>query len=71
MLKDLIRELGANKTENAIVTVSKAAPVIQGIVDNFDRMVCVKKKKTRHQKKSFECDVKDYAIEMEDSRSSS
>ena len=38
MFIDLIRRLGANKTENAIVTVSKAAPVIQGIVDNFDRM---------------------------------
>ena len=64
VLKDLIRGLGANKTENAIVTVSKAAPVIQGIVDNFDRMVCVKKKKTRHQKKSFECDVKALLTEI-------
>ncbi|XP_061190846.1 uncharacterized protein LOC133198962 [Saccostrea echinata] len=64
VLKDLIRGLGSNKTERAIVTVSKAAPVIQSIVDNVDRMLCVKAKKTRHQKKSFEGDVKELLTEI-------
>ena len=41
----------------------QTALVIQGIFDKFD-MVCVKKKKTRHQKKSFECDVKAIMTEI-------
>lgn len=57
VLKELIRGLGANKTEKAIVTISKAAPVVQKIVDNFDRMLNIKDKKTHHSKKSFKGDV--------------
>lgn len=38
MLKDLIRGLGANKTENAIVKISKVAPIIHSISDNLCTM---------------------------------
>lgn len=38
VLKELIRGLGSNKTEKAIDIITKAAPVIQDIVDNFDKM---------------------------------
>jgi hypothetical protein len=34
--KILIGSLGSNKTEHAIITVSKAALVIQDIVNNVD-----------------------------------
>lgn len=36
LLKELIRGLGSNKTENAIVGISKAAPVIESVVHHFD-----------------------------------
>ena len=57
VLKELIRGLGANKTEKAIITVSKAAPVIQNIVDNVDSILGIKDKRTRHKKKYFKDDV--------------
>jgi len=43
--------LGSNKTEHAIITVSKAAPVIQDIVNNVDQMVNVESKQSSHKKK--------------------
>jgi hypothetical protein len=43
--------LGSIKTEHAIITVSKAAPVIQDIVNNVAQMVNVKNKQSSHQKK--------------------
>ena len=58
VLKELIRGLGSNKTEHAIITLSKAAPVIEDIVHNFDQMVNVKNKQSSHKKKSFEEDVR-------------
>ena len=57
VLKDLIRGLGANKTEKAIVTISKAAPVIQSITDNVDSMLGIINKRTRHKRKSYNDDV--------------
>lgn len=57
VLKDLIRGLGANKTENAVITISKAASVIQSVVDNVDNMLCIKQKTTTHKKRSFKDDV--------------
>ena len=50
--------MGSNKTEHAIITLSKAAPVIEDIVHNFDQMVNVKNKQSSHKKKSFEEDVR-------------
>lgn len=50
LLKDLIRGLGANKAENSIVAISKAAPVIQQIVQNYDNMLLIKKINTKHKK---------------------
>lgn len=59
MLTELIRGLGSNKTEHAIITLSKAAPVIEDIVHNFDQMVNVKNKQSSHdKKKAFEEDVR-------------
>jgi hypothetical protein len=40
--------LGSNKTEHAIFTVSKAAPVIQDLVNNVDQMVNVESKMSSH-----------------------
>ena len=44
VLKEHIGSLGSNKTEHAIFTVSKAAHVIQDLVNNVDQMVNVKSK---------------------------
>ena len=51
VLKELIGSLGSNTTEHAIITVSKAAPVIQDIVNNVDQMVNVESKQSSHQEK--------------------
>ncbi|OWF38057.1 hypothetical protein KP79_PYT12811 [Mizuhopecten yessoensis] len=58
VLKELIRGLGSNKTEKAIVTITKAAPVIQDVVNNFDRMTNIHDKHTHHRKRSLEGDVR-------------
>ena len=50
--------MGSNKTEHAIITISKVAPVIEDIVHNFDQMVNVKNKQSSRKKKSFEEDVR-------------
>lgn len=57
VLKELIRGLGSNKTENAIIAITKAAPVIQDVVNNFDKMLNIRDKKTHHKKRSFQDDV--------------
>jgi hypothetical protein len=51
VLKEFIGSLRSNKTEHAIITVSKAAPVIQDIVNNVDQMVNVESKQSSHKKK--------------------
>ncbi|XP_069107278.1 uncharacterized protein [Argopecten irradians] len=57
VLKELIRGLGSNKTEKAIISITKAAPVIQNIVTNFDKMVNIYDKHTYHKKRSMEGDI--------------
>ena len=57
VMKELIRGLGANKTENASVNVTKAAPIIQNISENIDRNLGIKNKETRHKKRSSEDDI--------------
>lgn len=57
VLKELIRGLGSNKTEKAIVTITKAAHVVQDVVGNFDRMLNIRDKKMHHKKRSFQEDV--------------
>ena len=42
-LKELIKGLGANKTEQSIIAVSKATPVIIDAASNFDSMLQLKK----------------------------
>lgn len=50
LLKDLIRGLGTKKTENSIVAISKAAPVIKQIAQNYDNMLSIKKINTKHKR---------------------
>jgi hypothetical protein len=50
-LPNILAHCGTNKTEHAIITVSKAAPVIQDIVNNVDQMVNVESKQSSHKKK--------------------
>lgn len=56
-LKNLIKGLGANKTEKSIVAVTKAAPTIDNIVNNFDSMVNESTYKTTHKCRSRESDI--------------
>lgn len=58
MLKELIKGLGANKTEKSIIQISKAAPVISQVVENFDKMTGIKNFTTTHKVKSISEDVK-------------
>lgn len=57
VLKDLIRGLGANKTEHAIVTISKAAPVISEIAANFGSSLKIKERGTSHKKRDDKGDL--------------
>lgn len=59
-LKDLIKGLGANKTEKSIVAVPKALPTINidTIVKNFDCMVNENTVKTTHKTRSRDSDIK-------------
>ena len=50
--KDLIRHLGANKTEHAMKTVTEAADTIDGIVRSINKQLGVKDRSGRHPKKS-------------------
>lgn len=52
LLKDLIQGLGANKTENSIIAISKAAPVISDVSTNFDKMLKLNDFTTKHKKHS-------------------
>lgn len=57
MLKDLIRGLGANKTENAIVKISKVAPIIHSISDNLCAMTLTQNFHTTHRARPCDQDV--------------
>ena len=57
MMKNLICGLGSYKTDNAIVTISKAAPVIDSVVKNFDTVVQMKAMQTTHKKREMIGDV--------------
>ena len=56
-LKELIRGLGANKTEKSIVRLSKAYPVIKDIVESVDSQLTYKSVKTTHKGRSEEEDL--------------
>ena len=56
-LKSLICSLGSNKTEKSIVDITKAAPLIMEISENFDDMICTKSFKNSHKAKSRDDDV--------------
>lgn len=59
-LKDLIKGLGANKTEKSIVAVTKTSPTINidTIVKNLDCMVNENTVKTTHKTRSRDSDIK-------------
>lgn len=54
--KDMIRALGANKTEKAIIRCSKAADTIAEICEKVDNMVSLKKSGSKHQMPDAEKD---------------
>ncbi|XP_048249938.1 uncharacterized protein LOC124128741 isoform X2 [Haliotis rufescens] len=57
VLKDLIRGLGANKTEKSIVKISKVAPVVESVVDNLLLMTDTTNFVSRHHKRSETEDI--------------
>lgn len=59
-LKDLIKAIGANKTDKSIVAVTKAAPTIKNDtnVKNVDCMVNENTVKTTHKTRSRDSDIK-------------
>lgn len=64
-LKELIRGLGANKTEKSIVNVCKASPIIDDIIQNLDSQILRKDVNTTHKKRS---DTEDFCQLMEEFR---
>jgi len=56
-LKELIKGLGANKTETSIVNISKAGPVIDHVVNEFDKDLGFVDHGTTHKKRSTDEDL--------------
>lgn len=52
LVKDLIKGLGANKTENSIQMMTKSAPTLSAVDKNFDRMLNTKEINTNHKVRS-------------------
>ena len=67
-IKDLIKGLGANKTENSIVKLSKAAPVINDIVVNIDGHLNYKDIKSSHKSRSEEEDLQNLLLVLREVR---
>ena len=57
VLKDVIKGLGANKSEKAMVRASLAAPVADGMVQQYMRILGMHQKSGRRTKKSDDTDV--------------
>jgi hypothetical protein len=57
LLKELIKGLGANKTENAIIKISQATPVFHEISANYDNMCGIKEIRTTHKARSSNEDI--------------
>ncbi|XP_063438320.1 uncharacterized protein LOC134719246 [Mytilus trossulus] len=66
LVKDLIKGLGANKTEKSIIAMSKAAPVINDVTTNFDKMLKLNDFKTKHKKRSSEEDIRTLVKKLKD-----
>ena len=58
VLKDIIKGLGAGKTDKALVRASLAAPVVQAVVENYRQILDIHMRDGRHVKKSNKEDVK-------------
>ena len=56
-LKDLIRGLGANKTEKSVVDISKAGPYITDVVSNLDSQIAYNDFQTRHKARDDQEDL--------------
>ena len=67
-IKDFIKGLGANKTENSIVKLSKAAPVINDIVVNIDGHLNYKDIKSSHKSRSEEEDLQNILLVLREVR---
>ena len=57
VLKDVIKGLGAGKTDKAIVRASLAAPVVDAITEQYKKMLGIHLRNGRHVKKSNMQDV--------------
>ena len=62
--KNLIRQLGANKTEAAIKRSTMAAGVIENILEKIDESISVKKKSSRHHKQTCQSDEESIATSL-------
>lgn len=56
-MKDLIRSLGSNKTDNSIKAISKACSVIHQISDNYSEMLNIKDHCSSHTHRSKQEDI--------------
>ena len=54
--KDLVRQLGANQSEKAILRISNAADTVNTICNSFDHALGVPTPSSRHSKESADCD---------------
>ena len=58
VLKDVIRGLGASKTDKAMIRVSLAAPVMESVVEHYKKLLHVHLRTGRHVMKAYDDDVK-------------
>ena len=63
-LKQLIKNMGANKTDRAIECASKAVGGVRKIVENFERNILVKPISTSHMHKSADGDEKQILADL-------
>ena len=56
--KELIRRLGANKTEEAILRATRAADFVNDLTKQIEKSLSIKPKSTSHTRKSTDEDVK-------------
>lgn len=68
VLKEAIKNLGANKTEELIVRVSKAGQVVDRIVEQIDVELGLKNVKTTHKSRSEKDDLQEILARLRELR---
>lgn len=66
LLKDLIKGLGANKTEQSITMITKASPTLSAVCENYDEMVKLKKIQTTHKVRCQDDDISTIVTKLND-----